>query len=577
MKKYYRNFSAAVYFTIGDVERYADPGLLAEKVEFLQKHIRCNKVYLETFRGGHIIAKETILRVKEFFAGRGFETAGGITPFAGEGWRFQSFCYTNQEHLAKLKKVVEFTAGIFDEIILDDFFFTNCKCESCIKAKGEKTWSQFRIGLMEEISREVVIKTAKKVNPRVKMVIKYPNWYEYYQNTGYNLEAQPEIFDLIYTGTETRNPLYTQQSLPRYTGYFLMRYLENVKPGKNGGGWFDTFDCLYNLGSYVEQAYLTLFAKAREVTLFCAGLLFSRGSIFLPLAGHVFEQVDGFLGKTGAPLGVSCYKPYHSSCAQGENYLHGYLGMLGIPLEPAPEFLVDSGLVLLTASAAGDSGIVAKIKEHLRRGKKVVITSGFLRALHTPAHTRDKGFEEIAEIWDTGNKVMVQEFAYPVHECSFGNYYQAAKAILIPEIEFATNDTRQLIVGFGAQNNFPILLEADYGRGLLYVLTVPENPGDLYALPAEVLNEIRRVLTADLDVRLEGPANVGLFVYDNNTLIVESFLPYFSDIRIVVEQKNANLVDLVSGEKISGQTVGDKSILPLKWNPQPTGFFSATK
>lgn len=558
MRERYRNFSAAVYFTIRDLERYADPDLLAEKVEFLQEHIKCNKVYLETFRGAHIIEKETILRAKEFFAGRGFATAGGITPFAGEGWRFQSFCYTNQEHLAKLEEVVAFTAGIFDEIILDDFFFTNCKCESCIKAKGEKTWSQFRIELLEKVSREVVLKTAKRVNPGIKMIIKYPNWYEYYQNTGYNLEAQPEIFDLVYTGTETRNPMYTQQSLPRYTGYFLLRYLENVAPGRNGGGWFDTFDCLYNLGSYVEQAYLTLFAKAREVTLFCAGLLFSRGSIFLPLAGHVFDQVDGFLGKIGAPVGVSCYKPYHSS---GENYLHGYLGMLGIPLEPAAEFPAGSGLVLLTANAAGDSGIVDKMKEHLLRGKKVAITSGLLRAL------QDKGMEEIAEIRDNGKKVMVQEFAYPPYECSFGNYYQAAKPILIPEIEFATNDTRQRIVGFGPQNNFPVLLEADYGPGMLYVLTIPENPGDLYALPAEVLDEIRRVLTADLDVRLEGPAKVGLFVYDNNTFIAESFLPYFSDIKIVVEKKNAGLVDLVSGEEISGQTVGERSIFAIKMEP----------
>ena len=67
-----------------------------------------------------------------------------------------------------------------------------------------------------------MVKTAKKVNPGVKMVIKYPNWYEYYQNTGYNLEAEPEILIRVYTGTETRNPMYTQQSLPRYNGYFLM-------------------------------------------------------------------------------------------------------------------------------------------------------------------------------------------------------------------------------------------------------------------------------------------------------------------------------------------------------------------
>ncbi|NLW10056.1 MAG: permease, partial [Firmicutes bacterium] len=102
---------------------------------------------------------------------------------------------------------------------------------------------------------------------------------------------------------------------------------------------------------------------------------------------------------------------------------------------------------------------------------------------------------------------------------------------------------------------------------MLYVLTIPENPGDLYALPAEVLDEIRRVLTADLDVRLEGPAKVGLFVYDNNTFIAESFLPYFSDIKIVVEKKNAGLVDLVSGEEISGQTVGERSIFAIKMEP----------
>jgi hypothetical protein len=55
--------------------------------------------------------------------------------------RFETYCYTNPEHRKKLKEVVEYTARLFDEIILDDFFFTNCKCESCIQAKGEKSWT----------------------------------------------------------------------------------------------------------------------------------------------------------------------------------------------------------------------------------------------------------------------------------------------------------------------------------------------------------------------------------------------------------------------------------------------------
>src|SRR5690554_4406799 len=336
MKKGYNNFEVAVFFTIRDVEEAAaDQRLLEEKLAFVEKHLKLGKVYLETYRGNHLIEKEKILRLKQFFEGRGVKASGALTTSVYGNWEFKTFCYTNKAHLEELRDVVRFTADIFDEIILDDFYFTNCKCESCIAAKGDRTWSQFRTELLQKVSEEIVMKTAKEVNPDVNMIIKYPNWYDDYQSTGYNLEEEPKVFDMIYTGTETRNPQYTQQTLQRYISYFLMRYLENVKPGKNGGGWFDTFDCLYNMGSYAEQVYLTLFAKGREVTLFCAGLLMSRGRIFVPLAGYVFEQVDKFLGQLGSPVGVPCYKPYHS---KGENYLHGYLGMLGIPLEPEPEF-----------------------------------------------------------------------------------------------------------------------------------------------------------------------------------------------------------------------------------------------
>ncbi|HEY8343621.1 MAG TPA: permease [Bacillota bacterium] len=568
MRKGYDNFTVAIFFTIRDTELAADhPELLDEKLNFIEKHLNCTKVYLETYRGNHLIAKEKILKLKDFFTERGYQTSGAITTSVYGNWEFKSFCYTNQEHLAELAEVVRFTAEIFDEIILDDFYFTNCKCESCIKAKGERTWSQFRTDLMKEVSSDIVMKTAKAVNPKVNMIIKYPNWYEDYQSTGYNLEAEPLLFDTIYTGTETRNPTYTQQNLQRYISYFLLRYLENVKPGKNGGGWFDTFDCLYNMGSYVEQAYLTLFAKSREVTLFCAGLLLTRGSIFVPLAGHVFAQVDQFLGQLGAPLGVPCYKPYHS---KGESYLHGYLGMLGIPLEPAAELPSEGQILFLTENAAGDDRIVEKIEARLRQGWKVVITSGLLREL------QGRGIEGIAEVRYTDKKVAVQEFGYPMYECSFGHYCRGAQPVLIPQLEFSTNDTWQMIVGFKENNSFPLLLKAKYAEGALYILTVPENPGDFYHLPEGVLNELRRVLTADLELRIEGPANIGLFLYDNRTFIVESFLPYFSDVRVIIDQPGLVLTDLVSGEQITGDTLGSQTIFTLKLEPTTYRVFRYT-
>ncbi len=553
----YQNFKTAIYVTVRDMEEIAAHPDLEKEFAFFGKHISLDKVYLETYRGQHLIAKETVLKVKAFFAKKGIKTSGGITTDLSSNWEFKSFCYTNPDQMERLKEIVQFTAGLFDEIILDDFFFTNCKCESCIRAKADRSWSLFRTERLKQISEEIVVKTAKQVNPKVNLIIKYPNWYDDYQSTGYNLQDEPRLFDEIYTGTETRDPRYTQQTLQRYLSYFLIRYLENTKPGGNGGGWFDTFDSMYNLGSYAEQCYLTLFAKAKEITLFCLGTLY-RDSIFVPLAGYVFEQIDQFIGKLGNPVGIPCYKPYHSS---GENYLHGYLGMLGLPLEPSPEFPAGSELVILTESAAKDELIVERIKKQLSNGKNVAITSGLLKTL------TGKGIESIAEIRDTDHKVAVKQFAYPFYECSFGNYFDASKEILIPEIQFSTNDAVPLVAAFAENKNYPILLQAKYGSGILYILTIPEHFGDLYYLPDAVLDEIRRKLAISAGIRLEGPANVGLFVYDNRTLIVESFLPYHSDVKICFQPKEVALFDLLSGVRIEGNNSKAGAKFQLKLGP----------
>ena len=99
------------------------------------------------------------------------------------------------------------------------------------------------------------------------MVIKFPNWYEHFQGLGYDLDREPKIFDGIYTGTETRDPVITDQHLQQYESYQIIRYFENIAPGRNGGGWVDTFSIRY-LDRYAEQLWDTLFAKAPEIMLF---------------------------------------------------------------------------------------------------------------------------------------------------------------------------------------------------------------------------------------------------------------------------------------------------------------------
>jgi hypothetical protein len=81
----------------------------------------------------------------------------------------------------------------------------------------------------------------------------------------------------------------------------------------------------------------------------------------------------------------------------------------------------------------------------------------------------------------------------------------------------------------------------DSSKGTLYVLTIPESFTDLYNLPAGVLSRIKDTLTRELPVRVDGPGRVSLFVYDNDTFIVESFLDEPVDVGVTVARQAAAL------------------------------------
>jgi hypothetical protein len=114
---------------------------------------------------------------------------------------------------------------------------------------------------MDDVAENLLIKAAKDANPDARIVIKFPNWYEHFQGLGYDLDKEPKMFDGIYTGTETREGIVTDQHLQPYESYQIFRYFENIKPGGNGGGWVDTYDIRY-IDRYAEQLWDTLFAKA---------------------------------------------------------------------------------------------------------------------------------------------------------------------------------------------------------------------------------------------------------------------------------------------------------------------------
>jgi hypothetical protein len=545
----YKNFDVALYSRVYETKQMKDPAWLESHWEAISRNMKVDKIYLETHRDLVVVDQETLDVAKKFFLSKGVRVSGGITVTINERNLFETYCYSDPTLRQKLKEVVEFTARNFDEIILDDFFFTDCKSDSEIQAKGSRSWTAYRLALMDQAGRELVVNPAKAVNPKVRVIIKYPNWYDHFQYLGFNLETEPKYFDKIYTGTETRDPVAGNQHLQQYHGYSIFRYFENIKPGGNAGGWVDQGGMRIP-GRYAEQLWITLFAKAPEITLFNIGTLYQPGAAPEPqaarIAGETFAKVDGFIGQLGKPVGVKSYKPYHSS---GEDFLPSYLGMAGIPMEIVPEFPEDAQTILLTEQAKFDPDIVKKIKGRLTGGASVVITSGLLKAL------QGKGIEDIVEVEYTGQTVSTREF----QGFRLGGANKADSDILVPLIRYATNDAWEIVSGLTSAtrtSGVPILLSAKYSKGLLYVLTIPSAMGDLYAYPQGVWKAIRDVLTRDMYVHLDAPARVSLFVYDNDRFIVESFGDAPVEAHIVTDKRITKLRDVLTGAELAGTAQG---------------------
>lgn len=547
----YENFNISLYCRIMELNAITDFEEFDRRFREKFKHIKIGRVYLECFRGMMWCEKEQLLKAKHYFESLGIATAGGITTGEEPGREgFESMCFSSERDVEIIRKAVAVNAELFDEFILDDFYFTNCRCPKCVENKGSRTWSEFRLEQMRWLTDEVVIPTAKAINPDINIIIKFPQWYEYYQETGYDLTTEPGKFDSIYTGTETRNPTYSQQHMPKYTSYFILRYLESAAPDRNLGGWIDPYEGTYNLSSYLEQAYVSLFSRAKELNLFCMGALMDdpQFGTFVPAMGQALAEADRYLGWLGNPVGAAAYVPGYG---RGEAYLHNYMGMCGIPLEPHIEYPVDAKTLFLAEGAACDPEIVQKVKASLLGGTEVVVTSGFVRKLGT-------AFPEFVNVEYSSRKALVKEYAVTKDNgLSVSGKYASESTVLIPQMDYCTNDIWELAAAFGTDNNFPVVLRCRYGAGHISVVTIPDNMADLYHYPKQILSVIRGLLGGELPVTVDGPAKVQLFVYDNSRIVLRSDLPYAETVKLQLKDGFTQVKDLVNAAVITAvdQTV----------------------
>ena len=111
-----------------------------------------------------------LIRARDRFRAAGFEVSGCVTTTnvgkRSTGWNVIS-CYTDRPTQMVLQRIFEHAASLFDEIMIDDFWFTDCKCPACDQARASKTvtitgetypvagdtWEDYRCELLVQLSR----------------------------------------------------------------------------------------------------------------------------------------------------------------------------------------------------------------------------------------------------------------------------------------------------------------------------------------------------------------------------------------------------------------------------------------
>jgi hypothetical protein len=585
---HYKSFIVSTYMIQGTVQSMIDGSMdPAETWSNLTRNLKIDKIYIEVMRNHTLVNEAGLEKLKKFFQDRGVQVCGGLAFSVSEANGYQGFDYADPENRDFAKKAVEMAARHFDEILLDDYYFFDRKTDYDIQAKGSRTWTQYRLDTMREVTQNLIVGAAKAVNPKCKVVIKMANWYDQYASMGNDTEKVPHIDDGMFSGTESRTWFGQEQHLQPYQSYDIMRFMDNLNPGINKGGWVDQGGS-NPIDRYSEEVLDTVFSRCPEMCCFhYAGMLGrirpstartwtnqpitlnlddvaktlkpGENMLFADIAAYTLSNADLVLSQVGKPVGIACYTPYH---ATGEEFLHDYLGMIGLPMDIFPQFPTNADMVLLTEQAKADPDIIQKIEARLTAGKPVCVTSGFVRAM------QGKGIEDICELETTGVTIPVRTFAFaggpgaPFRGRGFGarnggaDPNAAARDILIPELKYAnilTHDAWGDALGISAGGTtYPVVLSCDYSHSKLYVLVVPNDPADLYALPPSVLSVIRAAAGTAEPVRIDtAPAQVALFRYDNGAFIVQNYLPDEASVTVSLAGTAAGITNLLSGQVVA--------------------------
>jgi hypothetical protein len=322
----------------------------------------------------------------------------------------------------------------------------------------------------------------------------------------------PAYFDQVWVGTEVRDPETRRMGFVQPTeGYMNFRWLESQAGSKVRGAWFDHIEC--SPQNFLDQAYLSVLAGARELTLFSLNDLMTShpGDALLaakwPELCEIVERVE-----RKPRRGVAYYKPAGSDGSENI-YLADNLGMIGLPILPVAKYPRDAMTAFLPVQAAADPKLLGSMRRHLKQGSNLVLTPALVRALG----------QEGAQL--AGVETGPGSEAASASTMRMENESVALAAPLELDAALKAGDCQvQMSAGVG-ERRIPFLTTRAVGRGRISVLNVRTfsdgdfGPGEyllaprklgLPRIPQLVADTIRRELLRPLHMDLHGPAGVAV-------------------------------------------------------------------
>jgi len=225
-------------FTAQDVrDHLADDAGLAAAIDWCHK-TGVTKVYLETFRDGYQPSgRPCRRRLNDSEPPNSRFRAASPRPTWASRRRLETALLLHRfRDQNRVQSIFEYTAGLFDEIMIDDFWFTDCTCPQCDAARrlqtvnlsGRPSTWRGKPGKTTVAADVAAFAGAhsgsgQEGKPNVKVILKYPEWYDRLQERGYDVVRETADFDKIWVGTETRDR--DQGGSVPYQAYFIMRWL----------------------------------------------------------------------------------------------------------------------------------------------------------------------------------------------------------------------------------------------------------------------------------------------------------------------------------------------------------------